>query len=36
LRYFTAGHYLILYRIVEDGVEIVRVVFSGRNIASLF
>jgi toxin ParE1/3/4 len=36
LRYFTLGHYLILYRIVDDGAEIVRVVFGGRNLASLF
>ena len=36
LRTFTVGHYLILYRIVNEGFEIVRVVFGGRNLASLF
>lgn len=31
LRSFPFGAYLILYRIVDDGVEIVRVVHSARN-----
>jgi toxin ParE1/3/4 len=35
LRSFPYGNYLILYRIVEDGVEIVRVVHAARNLDDL-
>ena len=35
LRSFPYGAYLILYRIVDDGVEIVRVVHSARNLDDL-
>jgi toxin ParE1/3/4 len=35
LRSFPFGAYLILYRIVDDGVEIVRVVHSARNLDDL-
>ena len=35
LRSFPYGAYLILYRIVEDGVEIVRVVHAARNLDDL-
>jgi len=36
VRYFTAGNYLILYREVPDGVEIVRVVHGARNLNDIF
>ena len=36
LRSFPYGAYLILYRIVADGVEIVRVVHAARNLDDLF
>ena len=35
LRSFPYGAYLILYRIVDDGVEIVRVVHAARNLDDL-
>ena len=35
LRSFPCGAYLILYRIVDDGVEIVRVVHAARNLDDL-
>jgi toxin ParE1/3/4 len=35
LRSFPYGAYLILYRIIEDGVEIVRVVHAARNLDDL-
>jgi toxin ParE1/3/4 len=35
LRSFPYGAYLILYRIIEDGVEIVRVAHSARNLDDL-
>jgi toxin ParE1/3/4 len=35
LRSFPFGAYLILYRIIEDGVEIARVVHSARNLDDL-
>ena len=35
LRYFPYGSYLILYRIVGDGVEIERVVHAARNLDDL-
>jgi len=36
LRYFVSDNYLFLYRIVEDGVEIVRVVHGRRDLFGLF
>jgi toxin ParE1/3/4 len=36
MRYFPTGSYLILYRIVPEGVEIVRVLHGARNIPALF
>jgi toxin ParE1/3/4 len=36
LRYFVSGSWLILYRTVEDGVEIVRVVHGKRDLNGLF
>jgi len=35
LRYFPVGSYLVLYRIVADSVEIVRVVHGMRNLFAL-
>jgi toxin ParE1/3/4 len=35
LRYFPVGSYLILYRHITSGVEIVRVVHGARNIHAL-
>ena len=35
LRYHPAGSYLLLYRIVSDGVEIVRVVHGARDLLNL-
>jgi len=36
MRYFPVGSYLILYRLVVEGVEIVRVLHGARNIPALF
>lgn len=36
LRYFTVGKYLILYRAVPDGVQIVRVIHGARDLPHLF
>jgi toxin ParE1/3/4 len=36
LRYLPLGNYLILYRIILDGIEIVRVVQGARNLKDLF
>jgi toxin ParE1/3/4 len=36
LRYFTVGNYLILYRTVPDGVQIVRVIHGARDLPNLF
>ena len=36
LRYFPVGSYLILYRAIEGGVEIVRVAPGARNLSDLF
>ena len=36
IRSFAYRRYLILYRIVVDGVEIIRVVHSARNLLDLF
>ena len=35
LRYFVAGHYLILYRAQANGVEIVRVLHGARHLPNL-
>ncbi|YAF99522.1 MAG: type II toxin-antitoxin system RelE/ParE family toxin (plasmid) [Nodularia sp. CChRGM 3473] len=35
LRYFPAGRYLILYRELTDGVEIVRVVHGARHLPDI-
>jgi len=36
LRYFTVGSYLILYRTLFNGVQIVRVVHGARDLPHLF
>lgn len=36
LRYFIVGEYVILYRTIDDGVEIVRVVHGRRDLSGLF
>lgn len=36
LRYLIVGNYVILYRIVDDGVEIIRVVHRRRDLFHLF
>jgi toxin ParE1/3/4 len=36
LRYFTVGKYLILYRTVLDGVQIVRIIHGARDLPHLF
>lgn len=36
LRYFPVKRYLILYRLIKDGVEIMRVVHGSRDLGSLF
>ena len=36
LRYCTVGKYLILYRAVPDGVQIVRVIHGARDLPHLF
>lgn len=36
LRYFPMGNYLILYREIVKGIEIVRVVHGARRLADLF
>jgi toxin ParE1/3/4 len=36
LRYFMAGKYLILYRTVPGGVQIVRVIHGARDLSNLF
>lgn len=35
LRYFVVKEYLILYRIIEDGIEVVRVVHGRRDLFHL-
>ncbi len=35
LRYFIVGRYLILYRTVENGIQIIRVIHGARDIPSL-
>lgn len=36
LRYHPVGNYLLLYRIIKNGIELVRVVHGARNWVSLF
>lgn len=36
LRYFVAGSYLLLYREIQTGIEIVRVLHGARNLEFLF
>lgn len=36
LRYHPVGHYLLLYRILKNGIELVRVVHGARHWLSLF
>jgi len=36
LRYFTVGKYLVLYRTVQDGVQLVRVIHGARDLSHLF
>ena len=36
IRYLPVGSYLIFFREIEDGVDIVRVVHGARNIEALF
>lgn len=35
LRYFPVGNYLILYRVIAGGVEVVRVVHGARQLSEL-
>jgi toxin ParE1/3/4 len=35
-RYFSVGSYLLLYRIILDGIELVRVVQGSRRLENLF
>ena len=35
-RYFPVGRYLILYRLLPDGIEVVRVVQGSRRLEDLF
>ena len=35
-RSFTVGHYLILYRMIPEGIEIVRVSHGARRLDALF
>lgn len=36
LRYFISGKYLILYRTVNDGVQIVRIIHGARDLPNAF
>jgi toxin ParE1/3/4 len=36
LRYHPVGNYLLLYRVVSDGIELVRVVHGARDLHHLF
>lgn len=33
---FPVGHYLIFYRPIEDGIELIRVLHGARNLPSIF
>ena len=35
LRYYPVGHYLLLYRLVAGGIEVVRVVHGARDLLNL-
>lgn len=35
-RYFVVGNYLIIYRTISDGIQIVRVVHGARDLPNLF
>lgn len=36
LRHFPVGRYLILYREIDDGIEVVRIVHGARQLNNLF
>jgi toxin ParE1/3/4 len=36
VRSFPVNNYLIFYRLIEEGIEIVRVIHGARNIPNLF
>jgi toxin ParE1/3/4 len=36
LRYHPVGNYLLLYRIISGGIELVRLVHGARDLQSLF
>ncbi|MBD2772952.1 type II toxin-antitoxin system RelE/ParE family toxin [Iningainema tapete] len=36
LRYFPVGRYLILYRVISEGIEVVRIVHGARHLPDLF
>ena len=36
LRYFVTGRYLILYRTVPDGIQVIRVIHGARDLPNLF
>lgn len=36
LRYFLVGKYLILYRTISDGIQIVRVIHGARDLPNVF
>ena len=36
LRHFPVGRYLILYREIDDGIEVVRVMHGARRLSDLF
>lgn len=36
MRYFVVGRHLILYRKIESGIEVVRVLHAARNIHGIF
>lgn len=35
MRYFPVGNYLILYRVISDGVEVVRVTHGARQLSNI-
>lgn len=36
LRYFAVGNYLLLYRTIPDGIQIIRVIHGARDLPHLF
>lgn len=36
LRYNPVGNHLVLYRVIQDGIEVVRVVRGARHLLDLF